>query len=76
MDSNLRKDSEKARRRNEVTEPRYNIFMLAMLLFGVFVILPFVIVAGLYGGNHPKADLLLNALLIYMFVLLTICIAA
>ena len=50
--------------------------MLAMLLFGVFVILPFIIVAGLYGGNHPKADLLLNALLIYMFVLLTICIVA
>ena len=49
--------------------------MLAMLLFGLFVILPFVIVAGLYGANHPKADLLLNSLLIYLFVLLAICIA-
>lgn len=47
-----------------------------MLLFGVFVILPFIIVAGLYGGNHPKADMLLNGLLIYMFVLLVIGIAA
>lgn len=46
-----------------------------MLLFGLFVILPFVIVAGLYGADHPKADLLLNSLLIYLFVLLTICIA-
>jgi hypothetical protein len=50
--------------------------MLAMLLFGLFVILPFVIVAGLYGGNHPKADLLLNCLLVYMFVLLVIGIVA
>ena len=49
--------------------------MLAMLLFGLFVILPFVVVAGLYGANHPKADLLLNSLLIYLFVLLVICIA-
>lgn len=47
-----------------------------MLLFGLFVILPFVVVAGLYGGNHLKADLLLNCLLIYMFVLLAICIVA
>ena len=46
-----------------------------MLLFSLFVILPFVVVAGLYGGNHPKADLLLNCLLVYMFVLLVICIA-
>ena len=50
--------------------------MLAMLLFGLFVILPFVVVAGLYGADHPKADLLLNSLLIYLFVLLVICIAA
>lgn len=50
--------------------------MLAMLLFTLFVILPFVVVAGLYGANHPKADLLLNALLIYLFILLAICIAA
>lgn len=50
--------------------------MLTMLLFGLFVILPFVVVAGLYGGNHPKADLLLNCLLIYMFVLLVIGIVA
>ena len=49
--------------------------MLAMLLFGLFVILPFVVVAGLYGADHPKADLLLNGLLIYLFVLLTIGIA-
>lgn len=47
--------------------------MLAMLLFGLFVILPFVVVAGLYGADHPKADMLLNGLLIYLFVLLTIC---
>jgi hypothetical protein len=47
-----------------------------MLLFAVFVILPFIIVAGLYGADHPKADMLLNSLLIYMFVLLAICIAA
>ena len=47
-----------------------------MLLFGLFVILPFVVVAGLYGADHPKADLLLNGLLIYLFVLLVICIAA
>lgn len=50
--------------------------MLAMLLFTLFVILPFVVVAGLYGANHPKADLLLNALLIYLFTILVICIAA
>jgi hypothetical protein len=50
--------------------------MLAVLLFTLFVLLPFVVVAGLYGGNHPKADLLLNSLLIYMFVLLVICIIA
>lgn len=50
--------------------------MLAMLLFGLFVILPFVVVAGLYGADHPKADLLLNGLLIYLFVLLVIGIAA
>ena len=50
--------------------------MLAMLLFGVFVILPFIIVAGLYGADHPKADMLLNGLLIYMFVLLVIGIVA
>lgn len=50
--------------------------MLAMLLFGLFVILPFVIVAGLYGGNHPKADLLLNCLIVYLFTLMVICIAA
>ena len=50
--------------------------MLAMLLFGLFVILPFVVVAGLYGGNHPKADLLLNCLLSYMFALLVIGIVA
>lgn len=47
-----------------------------MLLFALFVILPFVIVAGLYGANHPKADLLLNLLLIYLFTILVICIAA
>jgi hypothetical protein len=47
-----------------------------MLLFAVFVILPFIIVAGLYGADHPKADMLLNSLLIYMFVLLAICITA
>lgn len=46
-----------------------------MLLFGLFVILPFVVVAGLYGADHPKADLLLNGLLVYLFVLLVICIA-
>ena len=46
-----------------------------MLLFGLFVILPFVVVAGLYGADHPKADLLLNSLLIYLFVLLAIGIA-
>lgn len=50
--------------------------MLAMLLFGLFVILPFIIVAGLYGGNHPKADLLLNCLIIYLFVILVIGIVA
>lgn len=52
--------------------------MLAMLLFSVFVILPFIIVAGLYGANHPKADLLLNGLVIYLLVLLVsiICIVA
>jgi hypothetical protein len=50
--------------------------MLAMLLFAVFVILPFIIVAGLYGADHPKADLLLYGLLIYMFVLLVIGIVA
>lgn len=50
--------------------------MLAMLLFGLFVILPFVVVAGLYGGNHPKADMLLNCLLIYLFTILVICIVA
>lgn len=49
-----------------------------MILFLLFVILPFVVVAGLYGANHPKADLLLNGLLIYLLVLLVliICIAA
>ena len=47
-----------------------------MLLFGLFVILPCVVVAGLYAGNHPKADLLLNGLLIYLFTILVICIAA
>ena len=47
-----------------------------MLFFGLFVILPFVVVAGLYGADHPKADLLLNCLLVYMFGLLVICIAA
>lgn len=50
--------------------------MLAMLLFALFVILPFVVVAGLYGANHPKADLLLNLLLIYLFTILVVCIAA
>ena len=52
--------------------------MLAMLFFGLFVILPFVIVAGLYGANHPKADLLLNGLVIYLLgiLILAICIAA
>lgn len=50
--------------------------MLAMLIFTLFVILPFVVVAGLYGANHPKADLLLNLLLIYLFTILVICIAA
>lgn len=25
-----------------------------MLLFALFVILPFVVVAGLYAGNHPS----------------------
>ena len=52
--------------------------MLAMLLFSVFVILPFIIVAGLYGANHPKADLLLNGLVIYLLVLLAliICVVA
>lgn len=49
-----------------------------MILFLLFVILPFVVVAGLYGANHPKADLLLNGLLIYLLVLLAliICIVA
>ena len=47
-----------------------------MLLFALFVILPFVVVAGLYGANHPKADLLLNLLLVYLFTILVICIAA
>lgn len=49
-----------------------------MILFLLFVILPFVIVAGLYGANHPKADLLLNGLLIYLLVLLAliICVVA
>ena len=52
--------------------------MLAMLLFGLFVILPFVVVAGLYSANHPKADLLLNGLVIYLLVLLAliICVVA
>jgi hypothetical protein len=45
-----------------------------MILFLLFVILPFVIVAGLYGANHPKADLLLNGLLIYLLVLLVLII--
>ena len=45
-----------------------------MILFFLFVILPFVIVAGLYGANHPKADLLLNGLLIYLLVLLVLII--
>lgn len=50
--------------------------MITMLLFALFVILPFVVVAGFYGADHPKADLLLNALLVYMFTILVICIAA
>ena len=45
-----------------------------MILFLLFVILPFVIVAGLYGANHPTADLLLNGLLIYLLVLLVLII--
>lgn len=45
-----------------------------MVFFVLFVLLPFILVAGLYGGNHPKADFLLNSLLIYLFVLLIICI--
>jgi hypothetical protein len=45
-----------------------------MILFLLFVILPFVVVAGLYGANHPKADLLLNGLLIYLLVLLVLII--
>lgn len=45
-----------------------------MLFFILFVILPFVVVAGLYGANHPKADFLLNALVIYLFTLMVICI--
>lgn len=49
--------------------------MITMLLFALLVILPFVVVAGLYDANHPKADLLLNALLIYLFTILVICIA-
>ena len=48
--------------------------MLAMLLFGLFVILPFVVVAGLYAANHPKADLLLNGLVIYLLVLLVLVV--
>jgi hypothetical protein len=48
--------------------------MMAMILFALLVILPFIVVAGLYGANHPKADLLLNGLLIYMFALLVICV--
>ena len=46
-----------------------------MLFFILFVILPFVVVAGLYGADHPKADFLLNTLLIYLFTILVICIA-
>ena len=49
--------------------------MITMVLFALFVILPFIVVAGLYGADHPKADLLLNGLLIYLFVLLIICVA-
>ena len=53
--------------------------MITMILFTLFVILPFIVVAGLYGADHPKADLLLNGLLIglliYLFVLLGICVA-
>ena len=47
-----------------------------MFLFTLFVLLPFIVVSGLYGANHPKADFLLNCLLIYMFALLVICIAS
>ena len=57
-----------------LTELLHNIVMLAMLLFGLFVILPFVVVAGLYSANHPKADLLLNGLVIYLLVLLVLVI--
>lgn len=45
-----------------------------MLLFALFVLLPFVVVAGLYSANHPKADFLLNALIIYLLTILVICI--
>ena len=64
--------------RYSLTEHHYNIVMLAMLFFGLFVILPFVVVAGLYSANHPKADLLLNGLVIYLLVLLAliICVVA
>ena len=45
-----------------------------MILFVLLALLPFIVVAGLYGADHPKADFLLNSLLIYLFVLLIICI--
>ena len=48
--------------------------MILMVFFALFVLLPFVLIAGLYSGNHPKADLLLNGLLVYLFVLMVICI--
>lgn len=49
--------------------------MILMILFALLVMLPFIVVAGLYGADHPKADPLLNGLLIYLFVLLAIGIA-
>jgi hypothetical protein len=46
-----------------------------MILFALLVFFPFV-VAGLYGADHPKADLLLNGLLVYMLALLIICLVS
>ena len=47
-------------------------FMIIMLLFVIFVLLPFIIGAGLYAGNYPHTEHIPEILLTYYAILFII----
>ena len=48
------------------------MFMFIMILFVIFVVLPFIIGSGLYAGNYPHTEHMPEILLTYYAILLII----